>query len=84
MADIITLEVKNRTELENLARSRGFDTIQAYLLALIEDDLSEPRAEDTALSPTDRFRQGWREALSGHEGIPYDEMWKGIEGDDEG
>ncbi|MEO8607817.1 MAG: hypothetical protein ABI690_08055 [Chloroflexota bacterium] len=72
----ITLEVNNRTELENLVHDKGYDTLQDYLLALIAADRKV--AEDN-LTPGERFRAGWREVLDGNEGIPYDEMWEGID-----
>ncbi|MBZ0289561.1 MAG: hypothetical protein K8I30_18205 [Anaerolineae bacterium] len=78
MSDTITLEVHNRGELENLARSKGYATVQDYLLALIAADQN---GHEETLTPAERFREGWREVLAGDDGIPYDEMWEGIDDD---
>ena len=77
----VTLEVKNRNELENLAQSKGYATLQEYLQALIAADQED---DDDKVSPAEHFRAGWREVLAGNEGIPYDEMWEGIDNDTEG
>jgi hypothetical protein len=73
---IVTLEVKNRSELETLVHNKGYATVQEYLQALIAADQVE---DDDKLTPAEHFRAGWREVLAGEEGIPYDEMWEGID-----
>lgn len=35
MSESIVIEVENRSELEALAHSRGYDTVQDYFLALV-------------------------------------------------
>jgi hypothetical protein len=77
MSEVVSFEYPDVKSLDELAKRRGYDTIQAYLEALIEADLEE---ED--LSPADRFREGWRDALSGDEGIPYDQIWDEIQSDE--
>jgi hypothetical protein len=73
MSESIVIQVENRSELEALAHSKGYDTVQDYVLALIAVD-----SEAKDVSPVERFRAGWREAVAGHEGIPYDQMWEGF------
>jgi hypothetical protein len=52
----ITLEVNNRTEFENLAREKGYATVQAYLMALVAADQDEDDDYDLETGLREAFR----------------------------
>ena len=74
MLENIIIQVENRSELEAIAHKTGYRTCSGICSRLNCSRCLE--ADD--LSPAERFRAGWREAVAGHEGIPYDQMWEGL------
>ncbi len=64
---IIHVPADRLEELDKAAEDRGFDTVEAYLLSLIEDDLADDDDEPTS-SPEllEEFRQAWEQAQAGN------------------
>lgn len=78
MSDTIILEVESRAKLESLAQSKGFDSIQEYLLSLVAADVDEDEDVDVAA--------GLREALLDvKEGrtYPVESLWDMVEANDD-
>ncbi len=48
--------------IETLAHERGFDSAEAYILALIDED-DEDENED--VDPAELFREAWMDMLAG-------------------
>jgi len=72
MSDLV-IHVTNeqRQRLEKVARERGFNAPDDYLLALFELDVEDDDAEE---DPVAAFRQSWHEAMTGKT-YPISTLW---------
>ncbi len=64
--------------IETLAHERGFDSAEAYILALIDED-----DEDENVDPLEGFRQGWTDMLEGRV-FPVDDIKRRAKQNDTG
>jgi metal-responsive CopG/Arc/MetJ family transcriptional regulator len=75
----ISLPEEQLERIEARARDLGFNSSNAYIQSLIEDDLIEQ--DDKLIDPVESFRQAWREMRSG-QGLTEEEFWKALREDD--
>lgn len=80
MMENITIQVENRSELEALAHSKGYDTVQEYVLALIADD--KDTAEDEDYDLANGLREAFRDIREGRT-YPIEDLWDMVEAEDE-
>ncbi len=74
---VLTLSVslKERQQIEKLARRRGYDTPEDYVLALI---LTDAEAHGEPLPLAERFRRSLQDAIAGKT-YPISTLWNGID-----
>ena len=80
MSESIVIEVENRSELEALAHSKGYDTVQDYVLALIAVD--KDADEDGDYDLANGLREAFRDIREGRI-YPVESLWDMVEADDE-
>ena len=70
----LTLELtpEEKARIQELAHRRGYDDLEAYLMALIEWDAEDD--EDFDEDPKAAFRQAWHEAMTGQT-YPVSTLW---------
>lgn len=82
---VLELTPEERQQIEDLARRRGYNTPEAYLLALIEADALAARGvsseDDDEFDIEASFRQGWHEAMTGQT-RPISELWDALDDDE--
>jgi len=74
-SEMVNLQIP-REEYERivaLAQQRGYESPDAYVLALVEED-AEDEIEDDDIDPVESFRQAWHEAMTG-QSRPIEELW---------
>ncbi len=64
---VIHVPISKLEQLDKAAEERGFQSVEDYLLSLLEDDLADDEDEATS-SPEllDEFRQAWEQAQRGN------------------
>jgi hypothetical protein len=74
---VLTISVsrEERQQIEKLARRRGYDTPEDYLLALVKSDAE---AQGETLPLTERFRRSLQDAIAGKT-YPISTLWDGID-----
>ena len=71
-----------RKKFEELAHRRGFTTLRDYVKTLIQKDTEQNGGVDDDLgAPTENFKRGWSQAMSG-EVLTEEEFWKAVAEDD--
>lgn len=82
---VLELTPEERQQIEDLARRRGYNTPEEYLLALIEADALASRGvsseDEDDFDIEASFRQGWHEAMTGQT-RPIAELWDKLEDDE--
>ena len=71
----LALTPEENERIQNLAQQRGYESTEAYLLALVEWD-----AEDAEEDPEASFRQGWHEVMTGQT-YPVSTLWDFLDDD---
>lgn len=76
----VVVSEDERKRIEDLAHLRGFDSSDAYLRALVKEDmvaLGEPLPfeDEEDVDIRAEFKQAWGEAMRG-ETLPIEELWK--------
>ncbi len=75
-SEMVNLQIP-REEYERivaLAHQRGYESPDAYVLALVEED-AEDEIDDDEVDPVESFKQAWHEAMTG-QSYPIEEVWK--------
>ena len=87
MTDLVLhISQEQRQRIENMAHQRGYEALDAYLLALAELDaqgdlLLRDAADDLTQEQLEaNFRQGLHEAVSGQT-YPIDKLWDMVDDD---
>ena len=80
MSESIVIEVENRSELEALAHSRGYNTVQDYFVALVAADKATDEDEDYDLA--NGLREAFRDIREGRT-YPVESLWDMVEADDD-
>ncbi len=78
VAMTIHVTLEERQQIEEMARERGYEDTEAYVLALIHSDTAISDEKEQIL---DDIRQGLREIKAGL-GRPISELWDELENDD--
>ena len=73
----LTIQVtrEQKQQIEQLARERGFQSADEYMLALVAHD-SEDADED--VDPVALFREGWKDVMAGNT-YPASTLWEDID-----
>lgn len=74
----VNVTAEQRQRLEYLAKTYGYESVEAYALSIIEDVLEEPTKEEIL----EDIRVSFRQALNG-ETIPIEDLWTELEADDD-
>lgn len=79
--EVLTLDItrSERERIETQAREHGYETVQAYLLSLVDADsaVDEVDAYFNA-DPEGAFKQAWHEAMTGKT-HPVSTLWDDLE-----
>ena len=81
--EILTLDITRaeRERIEAQARQHGYDTAQAYLLSLVDADMSTENDEVDAYfdaDPEGAFKQAWHEAMT-DQTHPVSTLWDDLD-----
>ena len=71
-SDLVNVQIprEDYQRIMLLAQQRGYASVDAYLLALVEDDV-----EDDEIDPVESFGQGWHEVITGQT-RPIEAVWE--------